>query len=51
MYTHPREIQKVKQEIEQIYREEVEKKLRFLKQQYYEAGSKATKLLARRLRK
>lgn len=46
-----RDIQKVKQEIDQTYREEVEKKLRFLKQRYYEAGSKATKLLAWRLRK
>ena len=32
-------------------KEEIEKKLRFVKQDYYEMGCKATKLLARRIRK
>ena len=41
----------IKQEIDQIFCDEVEKKLRFTKQRYYEAGSKASKLLAWRLRK
>lgn len=41
----------IKQEIDKIYSDEVEKKLRFTKQRYYEAGSKASKLLAWRLRK
>lgn len=40
-----------KQEIDKIHSEELEKKLRFTRQKYYEAGSKATKLLAWRLRK
>lgn len=41
----------VKQEIDKILSEEIEKKLRFMKQSYYEAGPKASKLLAWRLRK
>ncbi len=41
----------IKQEIDNIYCDEIEKKLRFTKQRYYEAGSKASKLLAWRLRK
>lgn len=41
----------IKQEIDKIYCDEVEKKPRFTKQRYYEAGSKASKLLAWRLRK
>lgn len=41
----------VKQEIDKILSEEIEKKLKYLKQRYYEAGPKASKLLAWRLRK
>lgn len=41
----------LKQEIDKIYCDEIEKNLRFTKQRYYEAGSKAYKLLAWRLRK
>lgn len=44
-------IRTVRQEIDKILGEEVEKNMRFMKQRYYEAGSKATKLLAWRLRK
>ena len=45
------EIKNTKGEIDTILKEEIEKKLRFVKQDYYEMGSKATKLLARRIRK
>ena len=41
----------LKQEIDKIYCDEVEKNLRFTKQRYYEAGLKASKRLAWRLRK
>ena len=41
----------LKQEIDQILSEEVEKNIRFMKQRYYESGPKATKLFAWRLRK
>lgn len=41
----------VKQEIDKILSEENEKKLRFMKQRYYKAGPKASKLLAWRLMK
>uniref|UniRef100_A0A3P9LA26 Reverse transcriptase domain-containing protein n=1 Tax=Oryzias latipes TaxID=8090 RepID=A0A3P9LA26_ORYLA len=44
-------IKKLQNEIDEIYSEEVKKKLVFLKQGYYEAGSKAMKLLAYKLRK
>ncbi|CAI5636845.1 unnamed protein product [Oreochromis niloticus] len=43
-------IKTLKKEIDNILTEEVEKKLRFLKQDYYENGPKAARLLARRLR-
>lgn len=39
----------IKQEIDKIHSEELEKKLWFARQKYYEVGSKATKLLAWRL--
>lgn len=45
------QVRSVKQEIDQIHSEEVEKKLRFMKQRYYEAGPKEAKLLAWRLHK
>uniref|UniRef100_A0A3B1K1Q0 Reverse transcriptase domain-containing protein n=1 Tax=Astyanax mexicanus TaxID=7994 RepID=A0A3B1K1Q0_ASTMX len=45
------QIRTVKQEIDKILSEEVEKNIRFMKQRYYEAGPRATKLLAWRLRK
>lgn len=41
----------VQQEINQIYDEENEKKMRFTKQKYYETGQRAMKLLSWRLRK
>ena len=45
------EIKSKKGEIDDILRGEIEKKHRFVKQQYYEIGPKATRLLARRIRK
>ncbi len=45
------QIRPLKQEIDKIYCDEVEKNLRFTKQRYYEAGSKASKLLSWRLQK
>ena len=41
----------IQQKINKYYNEENEKKMRFVKQKYYETGSKAMKLLAWRLRK
>ena len=46
-----KQIRLIKQDIDKILSEEVEKKLRFMKQRYYEAGPKASKLLAWRLKK
>ena len=45
------QIRNVKQGIDIILSEEVEKNKRFMKQRYYEAGPKVAKLLAWRLRK
>ena len=45
------QIKETRGEINEILRGEIEKKARFLKQSYYESGSKAARLLARRLRK
>ena len=45
------QIRHTKQEIDKILGEEVEKNIRFMKQRYYEAGPRAAKLLAWRLRK
>lgn len=45
------QIRDTRQEIDKILGEEVEKNIRFMKQRYYEAGPRATKLLAWRLRK
>lgn len=45
------QIRHTKQEIDKILGEEVERNIRFMKQRYYEAGPRATKLLAWRLRK
>lgn len=41
----------VKNEIDGIYTQEIQKKLVYLKQKYWEVGGKASKLLAYRLRK
>lgn len=45
------EIKKVRNEINLLYSQEIEKNMIFTKQKCYEAGSKSTKLLARRLQK
>ena len=45
------EIKRVKTEINDILAQEIQKKLMYLKQRYYETGSKSTKLLAYRLKK
>ena len=45
------QIRHTKQEIDKILGEEVEKKIRYMKQRYYEAGPRAAKLLAWRLKK
>lgn len=39
------------QELDDLLMEKVERNLRFLKQKYYEHGSRASRLLASRLRK
>ena len=44
------QIKELKDQINNILNEELEKKLRFTKQSFYESGSKATKILAKRLR-
>src|SRR4029434_3786452 len=46
-----KEIKLVKLEIDKHLTEEIERKLLFYKQSYYEIGPRATKLLARRTRK
>lgn len=45
------EIKKKKAEINLVYSEEIQKKILFAKQRYYEVGNKSTKLLAYKLRK
>lgn len=44
-------IKEIRNQILDIYKEESEKKYKFLKQSYYEVGPKATKLLAKKIRK
>ena len=45
------QIKKIRKEIDELLMMEVERKSRFLKQTYYEGGSKATRMLAHRIRK
>lgn len=45
------EIKTIKGEIDKLMKQDIEKKLRFVKQDYYEIGPKATRLLARRIKK
>lgn len=44
-------INKIKQDINCIYEEEIEKQLKFTKQRFYETGPRAIKLLSWRIRK
>lgn len=46
-----KDIKKTKEEINDLYMQEIQKKIIFTKQKYYEVGGKSTKLLAYRLRK
>uniref|UniRef100_A0A8C9ZYH8 Uncharacterized protein n=1 Tax=Sander lucioperca TaxID=283035 RepID=A0A8C9ZYH8_SANLU len=45
------QIKEVRKKVDDILLEEVERKARFLKQTYYEGGSKASKSIARRIKK
>lgn len=45
------QIKKIRNEINLMYTQEIEKKMLFTRQKYYEKGSKFTKLLARKLKK
>ena len=49
--TNELSVKKLQKEIDEILTEEVKNKLVFLKEGYYEAGSKAMKLLSYKLRK
>lgn len=44
-------IKRIKTEINEILAQDIQKKLMYMKQRYYEAGSKSTKLLAYGLKK
>ncbi len=46
-----REIKEIRNEIEKMSTQEIQKKFIFLKQRYYEVGGKAMKLLAYKLKK
>lgn len=45
------QIKKIRNEIDSIYTQDIEKKMLYTKQRYYENGSKFTKVLARKLKK
>lgn len=45
------ELDRMKNEIDEIYSNNIKRKLIFLKQRYYEGGGKSAKLLAYKLKK
>ena len=45
------EIKEIRNHISNCYKDELDKKYKYLKQSYYEVGPRATKLLAKRIRK
>lgn len=50
-YKTQQEIKEVREKINDLLQQEIEIKSRYLKQNYYDSGPKATKLMARQIRK